>query len=118
MKGGQTPDSIPFLLAYCLSNTSTSLTFWPSALVPLAVIVMTFPSLEATSRDVRTTFPAFLKVDLVVLALTRLSAMVSAPPGPVCGELVILAGDVLQRTGLRNCGRALNSGAAWGYCSG
>ena len=67
--------------------TSTLLTAWPFASVPFAVIVMPFPSLEITIRPVMTAFPAFLKVFSVVLALIRVTAMVSPPFGAPVPEI-------------------------------
>lgn len=50
------------------SNTRTSSTAWPLALVPLLVMVMTLPSREIVRVPVMTTLPAFFRANSVLKA--------------------------------------------------
>jgi hypothetical protein len=75
-------------LFYCLSKTVTPLIGFPPASVTLSVMVVNFPSLETTLRDIPISFPPFNHVVVYVLASTRLLAYISAPAGttdPVIG---------------------------------
>jgi len=67
----RTPTQKPFEV-YCLSNTIRLLKDWPLVLVPLDMMVRTFPSSETTAFVVSTTLPAFLKLDETELLSTRL----------------------------------------------
>src|ERR1035438_2290811 len=63
---------------YCFSYTIVALYAFPSALVPLSVLVVVFPSFETTLRPETLYFPPFFFcVKVNVFAFTCLMAMVS-----------------------------------------
>ena len=75
--------SLAFVTAYCLSQTVVMLIGTPSPFTPFVVWVETLPSLDMTVFVVKIVLPAFFDMDVIVLASTRLRAMVSDPSGCV-----------------------------------
>jgi hypothetical protein len=69
------------ILDYCLSKTLEVLKSFPSAVFPFALTVATFPSLDTSASDFAISFPPFVNVAVVLLALIRFMVILSAPPG-------------------------------------
>jgi hypothetical protein len=67
--------------AYCFSQAVEVFTAWLCSSVLFPVMVVTFPFLDTTVVYVAITLPAFFDVVVVVFGSTRLTAVVSAPPG-------------------------------------